>query len=549
MIENLKQMIQNFSPTILYSSKEEEFRRLEELNELNIVDTPPEEEFDLITNLVSSIFQMPVSLISFLTEEKQFFKSCIGLNVNETDREIAFCQHVIANKQSMVVEDALLDDRFKDNPLVHEYNIRFYAGAPLITKKGNFIGTLCLIDVKPRAFSDREMKQLETFADIIISKIENRQQLQLHNELQSKLLELNNNYSLIVNNVNDTVFQTDSNGNWGFLSPSWENIMGYPVKDTLGKSFFHHIHPKELEDNKKQFLPLIKGIKKDCKYVSRFLDHEGKSKWIRVYASHIVSDNNEIIGTIGTLSDITDLVELEHEKQQDLALARKVQLSVVSTPIHDDTIAIDCEYLASNELSGDMYYWEKIDKSKYGVMILDVMGHGIASSLITMSIRSLLRPLINEVQDPKKLYETLNNHMLFLFDSTTGVSSYFTAIYLVIDTEKQVITYINAGHPAGIMLTNNQKVDKLVRGALPIGIVDNHPLEIGTLTYEKNTSILLYTDGLSEVLSNVSVDDFLINCLYEYKQTSDNLANYVKNKCQLPEKLPDDLCIISIELK
>ena len=136
----------------------DENKRISSLNGLHILDTPAEERFDRITRIAARLFQLPISLISLVDVDRQWFKSCQGLSVLETPRDISFCGHAILNEDALVISDARLDQRFSDNPLVTgEPHIRFYAGHPLHGPDGSRIGTLCIIDRQPRKMdaSDR----------------------------------------------------------------------------------------------------------------------------------------------------------------------------------------------------------------------------------------------------------------------------------------------------------------------------------------------------------------------------------------------------------
>ncbi len=131
---------------------ESERARLEALRRYDILDTEPEVAFDRITQLASKIFNVPIALISFIDQDRQWFKSCYGLDVQETERSASFCAHAILADEVMAVPDARQDPRFSNNRLVAaEPGIRFYAGAPLKVAAGQNLGTLCIIDTQPRA--------------------------------------------------------------------------------------------------------------------------------------------------------------------------------------------------------------------------------------------------------------------------------------------------------------------------------------------------------------------------------------------------------------
>lgn len=145
-----------------------EAQRLSALEATELLDTQPEERFDRVTRLAARTFNVPICLVSLVDKDRQWFKSCFGLGVRETARDISFCGHAILDANTFVVENALQDERFADNPLVTgEPGIRFYAGAPLEDRNGFRLGTLCLIDKEPRVFSPDDQKILRDFADLV----------------------------------------------------------------------------------------------------------------------------------------------------------------------------------------------------------------------------------------------------------------------------------------------------------------------------------------------------------------------------------------------
>lgn len=145
-----------------------ESARIAALRALDILDTEPEDRFDRLTRLSQRMFAVPIALVSLVDENRQWFKSCQGLGLSQTSRDISFCGHAILGDDVFVVPDALADERFADNPLVTgEPYIRFYAGCPLRVGDGFKIGTLCLIDVTAREFSADDVVHLRDLAHMV----------------------------------------------------------------------------------------------------------------------------------------------------------------------------------------------------------------------------------------------------------------------------------------------------------------------------------------------------------------------------------------------
>lgn len=146
---------------------QEEQARLNTLCDLNILDTASEERFDRLTRMAKRVFDVPIALVSIVDENRQWFKSCVGLGASETPRDISFCGHAILGEELFVIPNALEDERFADNPLVvDEPHIRFYAGCPLLVN-GYRLGTLCIIDREPRNFSSEDLQVLKDLAGMV----------------------------------------------------------------------------------------------------------------------------------------------------------------------------------------------------------------------------------------------------------------------------------------------------------------------------------------------------------------------------------------------
>ena len=158
------------------SSEQDERERTAALRGYGVLDTPNEPEFDAIVREAASYFGSPIALISLVDSHRQWFKARVGLDVQEMPRTISFCTHAIRTAEVMTVPDARADERFKANPLVTgDPNIRFYAGAPLRTPGGKRIGTLCVIDSRPRPrLSDADAARLQSLADRTVALFEER---------------------------------------------------------------------------------------------------------------------------------------------------------------------------------------------------------------------------------------------------------------------------------------------------------------------------------------------------------------------------------------
>jgi len=154
---------------------DDEFGRQRALDAMNVIDTPKEPEFERITKLVKSIFDAPVVAVTLIDRRRQWFKSVQGLDIDETPRDVSFCDHTIRQANCFKVEDATKDPLFSSNPFVTaEPGIRSYLGAPLKTQDGYMLGALCVIDYEPRTFTKEQEEMLSSFADVVMSEMELR---------------------------------------------------------------------------------------------------------------------------------------------------------------------------------------------------------------------------------------------------------------------------------------------------------------------------------------------------------------------------------------
>jgi len=176
------------------SGPDVEIRRLGKLFEYEILDTVPEAAFDDVVKVAAKLFDTSIAVVSLIDRDRQWFKAKVGLDVNETSRDVAFCHHAIKSDDVFVVEDASKHPLFQSNPLVTgDPNIRFYAGAPLITPEGFRLGTLCVIDENVHKTPDENAKTvLQMLARLVMREMENRKLMsraQQHARMMGRLAE------------------------------------------------------------------------------------------------------------------------------------------------------------------------------------------------------------------------------------------------------------------------------------------------------------------------------------------------------------------------
>lgn len=170
-----------------------EAKRLAALLDYDILDTLPEEAYDDITKIASEICQKPISLVSLIDSDRQWFKSHFGLEATETSRDLAFCAHALHKPDEILeVPDSRKDQRFINNPLVEgEPNVIFYAGAPLVTPEGYTLGTLCVIDNKPGKLDQRQKTVLKALANQVVAQLELRKKISQLEQTKKELKEAN----------------------------------------------------------------------------------------------------------------------------------------------------------------------------------------------------------------------------------------------------------------------------------------------------------------------------------------------------------------------
>lgn len=296
------------------------------------------------------------------------------------------------------------------------------------------------------------------------------------------------------------VIITDTKGHIRFMNPAYSKITGYG-DEIIG------LNPRILQSGRHDrhfYRQMWKSIADKGQWKGEIWNRRknGELYIQSTTISRIDDDAGKPLFYASVITDITEQKIVEQRLQDDLLLAREVQKTSLSKPFKDDFIHIAGVYLPSDVLGGDMYAWYQIDEGRYGIFLMDVMGHGVASSLICMSIRSLLRGIITKCKEPDIVLQELNNHMYSLFrdeDAIQMKSHYLTCIYILVDTKNQVIKHASAGHLPGFLLKKGQDIIELDAGTVPLGLLKDIEVQVGVHAYEYgDIKIVLYTDGICE---------------------------------------------------
>lgn len=280
-----------------YPTPVNESRRLDKLHSYNILDTYAEDIFDDLTKMVAKLLNVPIVLVSLVDKDRQWFKSKVGLEADETPREISFCRYTIMHDEIFEVENTHRDVRFNKNPLVTgNPTIGFYAGAPLKDEEGLNIGTLCAIDTAPKKLNEFERNILTTVSKTIMRLIEFRKK-------QEEQIIYNKFFNLTL----DMLCVASTDGYFKLLNPSFTKIMGWSEEDLMQNKYIDYIHPEDVDNTIKEFKKLRKGFNA-IGFQNRFKTKAGKWIWLEWTC---ISDQNT--GELFAVArDITDLKEIQN---------------------------------------------------------------------------------------------------------------------------------------------------------------------------------------------------------------------------------------------
>ncbi|PRP78345.1 multi-sensor hybrid histidine kinase [Planoprotostelium fungivorum] len=300
-----------------------ERERLKTLQEMSILDTEQEEVFDAMIRAVKNHLNVPIVLISLVDENRQWFKACIGLDVSETSRDVAFCAYAILSGTTdlLLIPDARCDERFRDNPLVTgPPHIRFYAGAPLISTEGYALGTLCVIDGTPRILKDTDITFLQDCASVVIRAMEMRSkneslthQIEYSHEDLTTVVQDRDKLMSIVNNFQEGFVMWNKQQQIVFVNQGFTNITGMQKEEAMklmGPDLF--ICSKSDPDTARA-LQRSFGAREACEVELVSQKADGMFYWNCLAVKPIFDERDGFTHYWGTLSDQSERKFIEEQ--------------------------------------------------------------------------------------------------------------------------------------------------------------------------------------------------------------------------------------------
>lgn len=298
-----------------------ETSRLLALQSYEIMDSGQELRYDDITLLASRICRTPMALITLINEDRQWFKSKVGLDGTETARELAFCAHAICEPDKILtVADARKDDRFSSNPYVTgDPHVRFYAGAPLVSADGHALGTLCVIDREPRQLEPEQNDALLALSRQVMALLEERR---TSAALRGAMQALSRSEALFreaYENAPIGIALVSPEGEWLRVNESLCDMLGYPAEELTRTTFQAITHPEDLESDLLLVRRMLAREIRTYQLEKRYLHRTGHAVWAQLSVS-LVWDRQKPLYFISQIQDINERKTIERGKAEFLTM-------------------------------------------------------------------------------------------------------------------------------------------------------------------------------------------------------------------------------------
>ncbi len=405
-------------------------QRLHVLRAYRVLDTPPEESFDDLTKLAAQICEVPTAMVSLVDEHRQWFKSKVGLLACEAPRkEDSLCAYAIRSQEPLVVEDASKDPRFRDNMLVKgEPHVRFYAGAPLIAPGGEAVGTLCVIDYKPRSLTQDQRQALVCLARQVVSQLELRL---LNRELERQFIFQES----ILQNASSALITTGLDGIITHFNSEAEEMLGYHADEVVGKVCplqFHdpvEVAARAAELSEQLGRPVQPGFEV---FISAIHDGRGETReWtyirrdgsrlpVLLSVSRMGDASGVVSGYVGVARDLTERKQFEERQRRKILRQHKMLAEL--REVQDEFISHPDTGKAFQDILAVLLNYAESEYAFIGEVLYDAEGQPYLKShaLTNIAWNEETRRLYEEHNTPDRGLEFRNLKTLFGKVMTSG---------------------------------------------------------------------------------------------------------------------------------
>ncbi len=508
-----------------------ERRRLQALQRSGLLDSVVEESFDRITRIAASALGVPVALVSLVDEDRQFFKSCLGLprpwaDTRETPLSHSFCQHVVSGAKPLVISDARQHPLVRDNPAIGDLGVIAYAGFPLRMPDGEVLGSLCAIDSEPREWSPQELDTLRDLAESVMTEIRLRVVAEEAAEAITRLSRLEAITDAALSHLSErdlitqllarivTALHADlaavllREGDFFVpratigLDVAIENLMRIPVGQGFAGRVAAEGRPVFLDelDQDDIISPVLRALH-PASMVGVPLVVDGSTIGVLDVASSTPQAFSSQDVALLVLAADRMARGISHSRifEREHVIAETLQKSALPARIPElPGLSAAVRYLPAGQIThvgGDWYDVFSIDEGRAGLSVGDIAGHGISAAAEMGRIRSALQAYLFEAADPAAALERVDRLLL-----AGPVGKMATALAMTLDCANGTARLARAGHPPPLLLIPGQE-PVILEGATgpPLGLIGLPPradsLEI---TFPAGATLVLYSDGLVE---------------------------------------------------
>lgn len=487
-----------------------EIERLAAIHRYHILDSEDEKDFDDIAELASQICNVPIAIITLVDEKRQWFKAKRGLTIKETHRNLSFCAHTILGDDLLIVSDALNDERFYDNPLVTaEPHIRFYAGAPLVTDDGYKLGSLAVLDERPRILSPGEIAGLKILAKQVMNLLNLRYNIL---QLQEKNAEVSY-LAHLVEQTGDAIISVDEN----FIIKTWnsgsQNLFGYSKEEAIG-NFLQAIIRSQRSDDEAKAISKILRERRVLRGEAVYLHRTGSLINALVSISVLHGAGGERIGYVFQLRNISERKKLEdnlkiiNDTLKEKIEEKTAEIREVFERVSDAFIAVDkrWHYTYVNKKAGQLFNRppESLVGKNFWTEFPEFVDEPFSKVYEEAMQLQQYKYIENYHASFKLWFET------HIYPSPTGLSMYFRDI-----SDKK---------EAELAIETSEKIRRLIMNSALDAIVCSNPNGVITLWNNQAEKLFGWTEA--EILGRQIIDTIVPERYRERHQ--EGLKRYLK---------------------